>query len=296
MNIIESLLKILDIDRVKDYLRGLNLRSLPEVRVNQLKTEKNNISKLFKKNLIEGDNLSPSCIKLNKHLNFNTLNEYSDGLFEVQADGSQVISLLAYNDEKTILDACAGAGGKSLHLADLSKNNAKITSLDTDKIKIKELIKRKQRAAADSIFAFSVKPFNANILKDNKFELVLIDAPCSGTGTAKRDPSRKIFLNSRKILSYADYQIKLLEYYSQFVKSHGKLIYATCSILPEENELVVEHFLQINHNFELFEPIENLTNYNLKHKLSSNKIGFYRVHPLHHSTDGFFIATLRKKA
>lgn len=297
VDIVKSLSQLFDFEKVEEYLIGLNHISKVQIRVNTLKT--NNIelinslgNYIDKKSVLASD----TALTLTERFNPSQLPEYNNGDFEIQSDGSQLISLLAYQKQfNSILDACAGAGGKSLHLAALSNNLTEITAIDIDSRKIEELRKRALRAGVTSIKSYTLSYFKKSTFANSTFDLVLVDAPCSAIGTSQRDPSKKLFLNKKKIINYQNYQKSILDYYSKFVNNQGFLVYATCSILPEENEQVVENFLIENDAFDLFEPNETLNYYNLRDKLSSSKRGFYRVHPLHNSTDGFFIAILQKK-
>lgn len=297
IDIISSLANHHNNKELVDYLKGLSLKPILQIRVNSLKSDILTINKSLSHYIQTGyKSLSPFCVSLNRRTNLNLIQEYQSGEIEVQSDGSQIIPLLAYSyGQNKILDACAGAGGKSLQIAALSKNKAKIIATDIFQHKIDELIKRSKRANSNKISAFTLNNKRFRDLAYHEFDLVLIDAPCTGLGTAQRFPVKKFQIDNHEISKHQLIQLDMIKYYSDYVKLNGTLVYATCSILHEENELVVENFLSNNPDFELYEPLENLTNYNLRDKLTSKRKGIYRVHPLYNHTDGFFVALFKRK-
>ena len=141
------------------------------------------------------------------------------------------------------MDACAGAGGKSLHLADLTKDSAKIVALDIFPAKLDELQKRCYRNNIQSVRTINVE--NEKILQTLEPDIdgVLIDAPCSGLGVLKRNPDAKWNMSPERLTEILKTQEKILQTYAPLVKKGGKLVYATCSILPAENKLQVDKFL-----------------------------------------------------
>jgi 16S rRNA (cytosine967-C5)-methyltransferase len=238
-------------------------------------------------------NFSPVALYLNKRLDLNTVPLYKSGRFEVQDEGSQLISFaLDPQPNESILDACAGAGGKSMHIASLQHDSGRIVSCDVELSKLRELNKRSARCGYKSIE--TVLDHNLEKL-DETFSKVLIDAPCTGMGTIRRNPIPKWRLTEEYLSKHIAKQDKILEYYSQFVEPGGELIYSTCSILPDENEFVIERFLS---NHKEFEPLA------LKPSFKSNGIEIpdlgesdYQLQllPSKHGCDGFFMAKLQRK-
>lgn len=200
-----------------------------------------------------------------------------DGRVEIQDAGSQTIApLLAPQPGQRIVDACSGAGGKSLHLSALMKNEGRVFAMDVDERKLTELTRRAKRANANR--CISTKPITETSHTDfaGVADGLLIDAPCSGLGTLKRQPDLKWRLKPAALERLQGIQKELLDVYSAMLKPGGRLVYATCSILPSENRVAVDHFLAGNANFTLLE----------ERPISPAATGF----------DGFYAAVLEKRA
>ncbi|MRR16300.1 MAG: 16S rRNA (cytosine(967)-C(5))-methyltransferase RsmB [Deltaproteobacteria bacterium] len=213
---------------------------------------------------------------------------FRDGLMRIQDEGAQVISYLVNpRGGETILDACAGSGGKTGHLAALMKNEGRIVALDRDADKIGELKKESRRIGA-SIIEARVADLAGPLPSDfaGAFDRVLVDAPCSGTGTLARNPEIKWRLKSGDIQSLAATQKAVLRNAAGAVKKGGCLIYCTCSLLPAENEDIVREFLAEAPHFAV----------EARHPAVSGTLldprGFFRTYPHRHMMDGFFGAVL----
>jgi 16S rRNA (cytosine967-C5)-methyltransferase len=197
------------------------------------------------------------------------------GFFEVQDASSQLVA--AYLDVKPgmrVIDTCAGAGGKSLHLAAIMENKGQIIATDIYESKLRKLKIRTRRAG---VFNITTKEIDSpKVMKKMKgtADRVLIDAPCSGIGVLRRNPDSKWKLEPEFVENIIKTQAEILENYSQLVKVGGKLVYATCSIFPSENEKQVLGFLKNHPEFE-FEK---------EHKVSPAKSGF----------DGFYMALMKR--
>ncbi|MPM49103.1 Ribosomal RNA small subunit methyltransferase B [bioreactor metagenome] len=282
---------------------SLNVPAPICIRVNQTISTTDKVINYLNANNIEAQKgkISNSCIVINKRYQLIELDAYKKGAFVIQDEASQLVALCANpKPQDIILDACAGAGGKSLHLADLQQDKSTIIASDVEFLKIKEIPKRSALSGFKSIqIAKSDKNGNIFLLKDskqvkNKFDIVLIDAPCSGTGTIRRDPTKKFNVTPKTINKISEIQYQILMNYSKYVKNNGHLLYSTCSIFPQENELIVKRFLNENPDFSP-EPIK-------KHLLEHNVIlenlnddDFYiTLYPFIHKTDGFFIAKLKR--
>ncbi len=259
-----------------DLMSDLNKPAFIYLRTNTFKTSTKNLLTLLKKEGInaEVNKLSPNSIKILKRKKLSHLKSYKNGLFSIQDISSQQVALLAKPlKNKHIVDACAGAGGKSLHLADLMQNTGQIISLDIFENKLNELENRAKRCGYSNIKTVLSTP--QKIQKLNSWaDIVLIDAPCSGSGVIRRKPQTKwnVLLNDIKTLIKT--QKAILENYASIVKKDGKLIYATCSILPIENQNQVEWFTKKNKNFKLIKEQQIL--------------------PKAFDGDGFYIAILRR--
>jgi 16S rRNA (cytosine967-C5)-methyltransferase len=188
---------------------------------------------------------------LKERINLFGLDEFKNGFFEVQDAGSQLISLyLGVSPGMRVIDACAGAGGKSLHLSNLMGNKGTIIAMDTEEWKLEELKKRAKRNGAHNIDAKVVTGKVVKRLKESA-DAVLLDVPCSGLGVLRRNPDAKWKLKPEFIEELKVKQAHILHSYSSMVKPGGKLVYATCSILPAENEQQVKKFLESNTDFTL---------------------------------------------
>ena len=150
-----------------------------------------------------------------------------------------------------VIDACAGAGGKSLHLAALMQNKGKILALDVHTNKLEQLRKRAKRAGIDIIETRLIEGTKTIKRLVNSADALLLDVPCSGLGVLRRNPDSKWKLKPERLLELQDLQKKLLRDYSQMLKVGGRMVYATCSILPSENQRQVQDFLSQHKNFEL---------------------------------------------
>ncbi len=271
------------------------------LRISQSNASYNEVSEMLNENDVPhaSGKLSPNAIILNERAKIDTSVEYRSGKFEVQDEGSQLIGF-ACNPQPTdsILDACAGAGGKSLHLADLTFGKADITASDTEYNRLKVLESRAKRANFNNIRTQHIKHPNLEYLKTlfktKLFDIVLVDAPCSGMGIIRRDPLKKLRLSENLLKRLALKQYRILCDYSHFVKPGGRLIYATCSVLPSENNDNIERFLNDNPNFVGDALNEQLVANNIYLPDLSDTDFTYTTKTYLHGCDGFFIASMRR--
>ncbi len=217
------------------------------LRANTLKTNREDLVGYLEKQgvqaLLVGE--LEDAVEVPKRQKLTQLTSYERGYFEIQDGASQhVAPFLRPAPGMTIVDACAGAGGKTLHLAALMQDEGKLTALDVEKHKLHELQRRAKRAAV-SILKTRVIGNSASVeaLYDTADRL-LLDVPCSGLGTLRRNPQIKWRLQPNFLEKIQGTQQKILQEYSPICKSGGLLVYATCSILPSENQLQVQEFLQ----------------------------------------------------
>jgi 16S rRNA (cytosine967-C5)-methyltransferase len=234
-----------------------------------------------------------NSIVINKRVKIDDSEVFKTGLIEVQDSGSQIISyILDPQPGSRILDACAGAGGKTLHIASLVEDNAEIIAADVELPKLKELNKRAKRASLNSIRTYLFKGKSVPEF-EQYFDYVLVDAPCSGMGTIRRIPMLKWRLTEKNLEKYQKKQIELINRFSKFVKPGGTLVYSTCSLMPDENEDVVKIFLAENQDFKLIDNFnEELDKYNIK--LRSDK-GFMTLFPFTSASDVFFVAKFERQ-
>lgn len=267
-----------------EELHALNQQAAVVLRVNTLKIDREALRAQLAKEGYETESLEgyPDALQLKKRANVFLSEAFKQGLFELQDGSSQRVAPLllgAWNPSQgslKVADCCAGAGGKTLHLAALMGGKGKIVAMDIYPQKLDELSRRAKRNGAYNIEARLIE---TKYLKRQRgtFDRVLIDAPCSGLGVLRRNPDTKWKLTPEFLQEIRQTQAQLLAQYSLLVKEGGSLVYATCSILPSENEQQVQHFLasEAGKRFTLVE----------QHKISATQ-GY----------DGFYMAALRVKS
>lgn len=229
-----------------DEIEALNKQADVVLRTNLLKNTRSDLIKTLSSENVDADLLEDSEVGLvlSQRKNLNTLESYQNGLFEIQDASSQrVAPFMDLQTGLTVIDACAGAGGKSLHIAELMQNKGKIIACDIYQSKLIELEKRAKRAGISILKTILLDENESTVLPELKADRVLIDAPCSGLGVLRRNPDSKWKLNPEFMDEIRENQLSLLKKYSKWVNENGKLIYATCSILPSENENQIKNFL-----------------------------------------------------
>jgi len=259
-------------------LEVLNQQADTVIRTNTLKTDRKSLQKILKEEQgIETEVLSkyPDALKLVVKTNVFRTDAFQNGLFEIQDAGSQLISpYLNIQPGMRVVDACAGAGGKTLHLSALMQNKGQIFALDIHEWKLLELKKRAKRNGAQNI---QTKVIDNKLLKkfENSVDRLLLDAPCSGLGVLSSNPDSKWKLTPEFIENIKVEQAKILDEYCKMVKVGGAMVYATCSILPSENQEQIKKFLANHPEFTLVR----------EKQLLPSQTGF----------DGFYMAYLEKK-
>lgn len=261
-------------------IHALNQQAPVVLRANTLKTTRQKLQQELQKEGIETTFLEgyPDALQLNERTNVFRTEAFKNGFFEVQDASSQMVAqFLEVQPGMRVVDTCAGAGGKSLHLAALMENKGQLIATDIYDNKLKELKRRARRAGAHNIEPRVIDSTKVVKKLYGSADRVLIDAPCSGLGVLSRNPDAKWKLQPEFIETIKMTQEEILKQYSKMVKDGGKLVYATCSVLPSENEEQVEKFL----------ASEDGKNFSLKgqQKILSSETGF----------DGFYMALLEKK-
>lgn len=240
---------------------------------------------------------SPDGLRLEERISASAVPWLRDGGLEVQEEGSQLISLLlGPQPGETVVDLCAGSGGKSLHLAALMGGKGRIVAADNDPRRLERLKPRAWRAGAGMIHLLSIRHERDRRLASfvNKADRVLVDAPCSGTGTLRRNPEIKWRLTPAQVESLHQRQCALLAAGAVLVKPGGWLVYATCSLLARENQAVVARFLQESPGFRPVPAAGALT-----HRGVSPPPGVgdhLTLLPHLAGTDGFFAALLQRRS
>jgi 16S rRNA (cytosine967-C5)-methyltransferase len=228
-------------------IHSLNQLADVILRVNTLKTTKEKLQNNLLELEIETENIKgyPQALKLVKRTNVFVTEAFKNGWFEVQDASSQkVAKFLNPKPGTRVVDTCAGAGGKSLHIAALMENKGQVIALDIYENKLKELKRRAKRNGAHNIETRTID--SSKVIKKliQKADKILIDAPCSGIGVLKRNPDSKWKLQPEFLETIKNTQREILDSYSRMVKPGGQMVYATCSILPSENEKQVQDFLE----------------------------------------------------
>ena len=226
---------------------ALNTQASVVLRVNRLQTNQKTLQNELAAEGIEtvSHQNYPDALILQERANVFETNAFQRGLFEVQDASSQLVaSFTEVNPGMQVIDACAGAGGKSLHLAALMENKGQLTALDIYPHKLHELKRRARRAGAHNITTRHIKSNKVIKKLHGRADRVLIDAPCTGLGVLRRNPDAKWKINTDFLKRVKQTQEYILHTYATMVKPGGKLVYATCSILKEENQSQVESFLQ----------------------------------------------------
>ncbi|WP_396141032.1 RsmB/NOP family class I SAM-dependent RNA methyltransferase [Flavobacterium sp.] len=250
------------------------------LRVNKLKTTKEKLRALLMDLNIETEfhNDYPDALILIERANVFLTDAFKDGFFEVQDASSQLVAyFLDVKPGMRVVDTCAGAGGKTLHLASLMENKGQLIAMDLYESKLKQLKIRAKRNGAFNIEPRVIESTKTIKKLHEKADRVLIDAPCSGLGVLKRNPDSKWKLQPEFIENIKKIQAEVLENYSKIVKPGGKLVYATCSVLPSENQEQIKHFLstEIGKEFTFVQD----------KKVLAHESGF----------DGFYMALLERK-
>jgi 16S rRNA (cytosine967-C5)-methyltransferase len=220
---------------------------------------------------------------------------FQNGSFQVQDEAAQLVTfLLNPTPGEKILDACAGLGGKTGHIAQLMNNTGSITAADHHPEKLKSLAREMGRLGITI-----VSPCKVNLNKRSAvstldhFDRVFIDAPCSGLGVLRRHPDAKWRHSAKTILKMADRQFEMLRHLGGRVKPGGIMVYSVCSTEPEENEAVISRFLHHHPDFSV-SPAAPFLPDTARHLAGSD--GFFRSSIHHHQMDGFFAARLLKKS
>lgn len=233
-------------------LHALNEQAQVVLRVNTLKISAKDLAGVLTHSGVDTYTLKgfPDALILRERQNVFQLDAFKNGLFEVQDAGSQTIApFLNAAPGMRVIDACAGGGGKTLHLAALMQNKGKIIAMDREGWKLEELKKRARRAGAGNIEPRVIDSSKVIKRLDGTADRLLLDVPCSGLGVLKRNPDAKWKLTPEFIAQVQAEQATILQSYSAMVKPGGQLVYATCSILPSENEKQVDAFVARHENF-----------------------------------------------
>ena len=266
-------------DKWKDVLTASNLPAQLVLRANALKTTRMGfVNELKSKGILTELMDIPAGVLVPVRRKLTNMPSYERGYFEIQdASSQQVAPFLDVKKGMYVVDACAGAGGKSLHIAALMEDKGRILSLDVESEKLFQLQKRAKRAAVSILKTQVIKSKKSILQLHNLADRLLLDVPCSGLGTLRRSPHIKWRFNPKLLKKTLVKQQQILQDYSPICKSGGKMVYATCSVLPSENQQQIKTFLSSQAGADF--------------KLVSEK----SILPQDEGFDGFYMALLEKK-
>ena len=264
--------------RWEKELSILNTKADVILRANTLKVTKADLM-----DILENENVHvveipghPDALKLMNRTNLFMTQAFKDGYFEIQDASSQLVAETLYVEPgMRVIDACAGSGGKALHIGSLMKNKGKIIALDITDRRLGELRHRAKRDGIENVETRIID--STKIIKrlHDSADRLLLDVPCSGSGVLRRHPDSKWKLTMESIEHIQKTQADILQQYSKMVKPGGIMVYSTCSIFPSENENQAHSFLEKNENFEM--------------------ISEQSVSPVESGFDGFYIAKIARK-
>jgi 16S rRNA (cytosine967-C5)-methyltransferase len=281
--------------------RSMHEQASLDLRVNTIKGNREDTLKRMlaentsNENTIEITPHSPIGIRMPGRMNISKHVLFTEGKIEVQDEGSQLLSyLVAPKRGQMIADFCAGAGGKTLAIGALMKNTGRLYAFDVSERRLQSLGQRLKRSGLSNLHAQVISSETDPKLKrlNGKFDRVLVDAPCSGFGTLRRNPDLKWRFEEKDIAELNIKQTNILARAAKLTKAGGRLIYATCSLLQDENENIAEAFLSAHPEFSLMPANEILAQQQIK--LDTGK--YLKLLPHLHGTDGFFAAVFERKA
>lgn len=267
-----------------------------DLRVNAIKATREDVmSELAQAPILcESTPFAPLGIRIIKKPALQNLPLFKNGSIEVQDEGSQLLSqIVGAKRGEMVVDFCAGAGGKTLSLGAAMRNTGRLYAFDISDKRLAKLKPRLARSGLSNVHPVLIAHENDAKVKRlaGKIDRVLVDAPCSGLGTLRRNPDVKWRQSPQSIVELNEKQMSILSGAARLVKAGGRLVYATCSILDEENEAIVEQFLASHEDFTL-EPMSEIL---AEQKIELKMDRYLKLSPLQHQTDGFFAAVLTRK-
>jgi len=266
-----------------------------DLRVNTILAKRDEVLEIFQQEGIaaQATPYSPCGIRLSGKPAINRHALFLSGKIEVQDEGSQLLGyLLAPKRGEMVVDFCAGAGGKSLLLGALMHSKGRLYAFDVSEKRLSNLKPRFKRSGLSNLHAQRIANENDTKVRrlTGKIDRVLVDAPCSGLGTLRRNPDLKWRQSPQSIEELKAKQAAILSAAAGLLKPGGRLVYATCSLLPEENQTIVRDFLAAHPQFTLLNCSELLA----QQKITLNTGEFLQLSPQLHQTDGFFAAALTR--
>ena len=283
-------------EQVLELARGLQQAAPLDLRVNTLKAPREAVLDRLDYDKIEArpGALSPIAVRLKEKPSLNQHPMFLDGAVEVQDEGSQVLGLLVEPRRgEMVVDFCAGAGGKTLQMGAAMNSTGRLYAFDVSDKRLANLAPRLKRSGLSNVFPQRIASENDPKVKRlrGKIDRVLVDAPCTGLGTLRRNPDLKVRQTAEGLAELNDKQRSILGAAAALVKPGGRLVYGTCSLLSEENEDIVRDFLAANPDFALVPVKGILERQGVNVKGAGNYLHLY---PHVHDTDGFFAAVMER--
>jgi len=285
-----------DEDQALTIARSMHQPASLDLRVNTIKATRDDVMKKFLSESTEvaATPYAPTGLRMAQKMNISRHPFFTDGKFEVQDEGSQLLAhLVAPRRGEMIADFCAGAGGKTLAMGALMRNSGRLYAFDVSEKRLANLGQRLKRSGLSNLHSQLIASEQDPKLKrlQGKFDRVLVDAPCSGLGTLRRNPDLKWRQTEQDIAELTTKQTAILERAARLVKTGGRLIYATCSLLADENEQIAEAFLAKHADFSLVPAGEILA----QQHIALDTGVYLKLFPHLHQTDGFFAAVFERK-
>ncbi|MCW5297976.1 RsmB/NOP family class I SAM-dependent RNA methyltransferase [Herbaspirillum lusitanum] len=279
-----------------EMAEALNQPAPLDLRVNAIKANREDVMAALAAApiLCEATPYSPLGLRVIKKPALQNLPLFKDGAIEVQDEGSQLLAqIVGVKRGEMVVDFCAGAGGKTLALGAAMRNTGRLYAFDISEKRLAKLKPRLARSGLSNVHPVMIAHENDAKVKRlaGKIDRVLVDAPCSGLGTLRRNPDMKWRQTVETVAEMNVKQISILTSASRLVKAGGRLVYGTCSFLNEENEDIVAQFLQANPDFTLV-PMNTVL---AEQKIDLDTGDYLKMLPHVHHTDGFFAAVLERK-
>lgn len=275
--------------------RSMHAQAPLDLRVNLVKATREDVMARFAADgtEVELTPYSPHGLRMAQKMTISRHPLFTDGKIEVQDEGSQLLAqLVSPRRGEMIADFCAGAGGKSLAMGALMRNSGRLYAFDVSEKRLQNLGQRLKRSGLSNLHSQLIASESDPKLKrlNGKFDRVLVDAPCSGLGTLRRNPDLKWRQTPNDIHELTAKQAAILGRAARLVKQGGRLVYATCSLLREENEQIAEAFLDAHPDYRLLDASEILA----QQQIALATGPYLKLLPHLHRTDGFFAAVFEK--
>lgn len=281
--------------RLPEMMEAMNQQATTDIRVNTLR---GNVDAVLAALISDGFEMrktpySKNGLRMDARKSIFVTDSFKKGRFEMQDEGSQLIAeLCAVKPGDKVVDFCAGAGGKTLALSAAMQNRGGLQALDIHERRLNEMPKRLKRAGVQNVRTKCIVSENDKWVKRHKEtqDVVLVDAPCSGAGTWRRSPDSRWKLTQETLAELNDIQHSILMSACRMVKKGGRVVYATCSVLEEENEEQVKAFLEARSDFKVI-PVGDIET---ESNIPEMEGDFLKLNPCDHKVDGFFVAVFER--